>query len=956
MFIHFYGRNLRLCLFLCLFVPVLLFSCSPAFAVARPDRSPDKKEKVTQNGIIYECELWNNITQRICLATVVGTEDKDITSLSIPQSVELNGEVVDYTVYRIGRSAFAGYENLTSVSLHKFISIIQESAFANCTSLNYISFDGNLVTIGNNAFENCSSLVSISLPKSLNSIGGSSPYTGGDTYAAGYIANPFKGCTKLSAINVESGNSYFFSFQGALYNSDISELYICPEGLTPRLPESLKTIGVQAFYNNEKITKVDFPSSLEEIKDAAFCGCSNLSDVSFPEGLAGIGNSAFMLCKSLTSVDLPGSVKRLGEQAFAGCTMLSEVKLPENLQSLRYRTFAGTALSSIQLPASLTSLGGEVFYGCTFETLTIPDKVEYLYTEKSENNRSYWYYPFDGFTCKIIYILTDINPAKTTLYTKGLNSDCIIFAYKNTLEHTEFYVGSHDSSGWGNGYSFDELFSLESYGPYLTAIAFNLKKITAPIPANIAIGNVSYNGFDITPDKDGTFVIEDLAPGRTYSGISYTIDLPDASANIKFALGPIATRTVTGTSDVTTTQTKAVFSNVNIALDKYTMDYEIGVYLSGKAYPYTNRLIEINDLKINTSYSYNYYISEDNKVYLSEKDGYFKTEGISMSLTATESPTSIEIETSVDTGEVKMVSSSLKIGSNVLDFTNGVVTGLDPDSSYALTLIVNTSNGSQSYNKTVKTIPLELKTLKPKCVSETCAIVAAETNISDIEPSVGFEWKKYDAPASMPASEGYGAVCDGMLEGYIKNLQSTSFYNVRPFYKNAAGKYYYGDWITFDPSDFSYFEPTVRTYPVQNVTQTSATVRGYVMPGTENIKRQGFQYWQTGGRKVRANAPSGSDIITVDGSGQVMTITFDDLEPGTDYAFRVFVETDAGYTYGDEQKFTTEGVASIEDITDGSLFPKVVGYFNMMGVKSDKPHKGVNIVVYSDGTSKKMMK
>ena len=329
------------------------------------------------------------------------------------------------------------------------------------------------------------------------------------------------------------------------------------------------------------------------------------------------------------------------------------------------------------------------------------------------------------------------------------------------------------------------------------------------------------------------------------------------------------------------------------------------------------------------------------------------TKSLGLSLSAVQiGPTSLELKADREEGDAEVINYDITfdketIGSNT---RYGAVAGLDPEKTYDFKVTATLDDGYKiSSSSSFTTIPLELKTLKPKCVSETCAIVAAETNISDIEPSVGFEWKKYDAPASMPASEGYGAVCDGMLEGYIKNLQSTSFYNVRPFYKNAAGKYYYGDWITFDPSDFSYFEPTVRT-------QTSATVRGYVMPGTENIKRQGFQYWKTGGRKVRANVPSGSDIITVDGSGQVMTITFDDLEPGTDYAFRVFVETDAGYTYGDEQKFTTEGVASIEDITDGSLFPKVVGYFNMMGVKSDKPHKGVNIVVYSDGTSKKMMK
>lgn len=198
-----------------------------------------------------------------------------------------------------------------------------------------------------------------------------------------------------------------------------------------------------------------------------------------------------------------------------------------------------------------------------------------------------------------------------------------------------------------------------------------------------------------------------------------------------------------------------------------------------------------------------------------------------------------------------------------------------------------------------------------------------------------------------------------MIEGYIQNLQPTSFYNVRAFYKEASGIYHYGEWITFDPSDFSYFEPTVRTYPVETITTNSATVVGYVLQGTDDIKSQGFQYWATNPQSgPRYDAPANSDMVTVYATGQRMTATFENLDPATTYVYRAFVETDSGYTYGDELTFTTadtSGVIPVFDAED-TVEPEVIGYYDLMGNRFSVPQKGLNIVVYSDGTCKKMLR
>ena len=258
-------------------------------------------------------------------------------------------------------------------------------------------------------------------------------------------------------------------------------------------------------------------------------------------------------------------------------------------------------------------------------------------------------------------------------------------------------------------------------------------------------------------------------------------------------------------------------------------------------------------------------------------------------------------------------------------------------------------------------LPLELTTLQPKCVSPTCAIVAATTNISEEETNVGFQWKKYDAPASLAPKEGYASVYNGQLEGYIKNLQSDSYYNVRAFYKSDAGNYYYGDWVTFDPSDYSYFEPTVHTFEAVEVGMNSAKVKAYVMAGTEEVVEQGFEYWPSAipGSKavsVKASYQAESGVSTVLGTGQVMVVTLTDLQPNCAYTFRSFVKTASGTTYGEERSLITEsdptGIGNVEyDVPTKAI----TGYYDLEGRKHNEPQKGLNIILYSDGSVRKVL-
>ncbi|WP_242403069.1 leucine-rich repeat protein, partial [Prevotella scopos] len=47
--------------------------------------------------------------------------------------------------------------------------------------------------------------------------------------------------------------------------------------------------------------------------------CSSLTSVTIPNSVTTIGDNAFIGCSSLTSVTIPNSVTRIGSEAFRNC-------------------------------------------------------------------------------------------------------------------------------------------------------------------------------------------------------------------------------------------------------------------------------------------------------------------------------------------------------------------------------------------------------------------------------------------------------------------------------------------------------------------------------------------------------------------------------------------------------------------------------------------------------------
>ncbi len=260
------------------------------------------------------------------------------------------------------------------------------------------TLDGHTVTeIAYDAFYNCTEITTIIIPSSVTMID-----------SAWYGGTAFFGCTGLTSIVVDENNPNYSSKDGVLFNKNQTELlqYAIGRSGSYTIPDSVTTIGDNAFEICVGLTSVTIPDNVTEIGDYAFLDCTGLTSVTLPNSITEIGWGTFTDCTSLASIHIPDSVTAIGNEAFAYCTRLALVTIPDSVTTIGAMAFFNTGYynnsanwengvlyignhlieaKEDELPAAYSirpgtkTIADSAFWDCArLTSVDIPDSVTYI--------------------------------------------------------------------------------------------------------------------------------------------------------------------------------------------------------------------------------------------------------------------------------------------------------------------------------------------------------------------------------------------------------------------------------------------------------------------------------------------------------------------------------------------------------------------------------------------------
>ena len=204
---------------------------------------------------------------------------------------------------------YRGNDNITSVVIPRSVTKITRGAFEYCSNLCCIKGGDGLKEISIRAF-NGTALEEIVLPKSLKRV----------------REDSFSECEELISVEFE-GNDTVIE-EGCF--SDCSKLH------TVMLPIDMNVIHDDLFYGCANLDCVALSPNLRCIGNMAFMGCYHLRQLDyysfsechglmFPNSVTTIGYNAFRGCSGLTHVTIPNSVTSIGWYAFGDCSGLRQI-------------------------------------------------------------------------------------------------------------------------------------------------------------------------------------------------------------------------------------------------------------------------------------------------------------------------------------------------------------------------------------------------------------------------------------------------------------------------------------------------------------------------------------------------------------------------------------------------------------------------------------------------------
>ncbi|MBO4998944.1 MAG: leucine-rich repeat protein [Lachnospira sp.] len=172
---------------------------------------------------------------------------------------------------------------------------------------------------------------------------------------------------KTSSFTVASGNQYYKSINGVLFNKSGTMLVRFPteRGGSYTIPSTVTKIAGSAFYRCNKLTKITMSNKVTTLDSYAFSECSKLETVTLSNAITELPYEAFSNDKNLKKVHMPSKLQKISELAFDDCFSLSSITIPSGVDTIESQAFSGCrSLTSVTLPDDLSDIEYAAFEDC----------------------------------------------------------------------------------------------------------------------------------------------------------------------------------------------------------------------------------------------------------------------------------------------------------------------------------------------------------------------------------------------------------------------------------------------------------------------------------------------------------------------------------------------------------------------------------------------------------------
>lgn len=245
----------------------------------------------------------------------------------------------------VGKRAFAGCTSLETIIIPEGVTTIEDGAFEGCKNLKSVSLPSTLVNLGEGVFNECSLLEKVTSKSEKFEVKDNIIFEEKGTILVKYFN---KGNETLYVVPETVTKIRSFAFQDAtlekiVINENVKEIgksiFLGCENLTeiviPFLGSNEKESTKLAYFFGENPKNVEKVTILggSEIPSVAFRNCSGLTEVVLPNTIKSIGVDAFYGLKKLQAVNIPSTVRVVENRAFGECSKLLVITIDKTESS-----------------------------------------------------------------------------------------------------------------------------------------------------------------------------------------------------------------------------------------------------------------------------------------------------------------------------------------------------------------------------------------------------------------------------------------------------------------------------------------------------------------------------------------------------------------------------------------------------------------------------------------------